>query len=119
MQSNYSCRPATSMAISISTDCWGHKNMKKARAILICSAALVLALIPALAKANYGDFSGGVAIGSSYAGVNTAPTDGLLVQGNAAFGTTTGQTGYEVTTTGGIYGTQSSSSYAGAAGLNT
>jgi hypothetical protein len=34
------------------------------------------------------DISGGVAIGSGYAGVNAAPSDGLLVQGNVGIGTT-------------------------------
>jgi len=33
------------------------------------------------------DVYGGVAIGTSYAGVSTAPTNGLLVQGTAGFGT--------------------------------
>ncbi len=47
----------------------------------------VLSLVPVLAHANAGDFSGGVAIGSSYAGINAAPTNGLLVQGNVGIGT--------------------------------
>jgi hypothetical protein len=38
---------------------------------------------------NYGDFSGGVAIGSSYAGAVSAPSDGLLVQGGIGIGTAT------------------------------
>jgi hypothetical protein len=43
-------------------------------------AALILA--PATVEANSGDFSGGAAIGASYAGVDVAPTNGLIVQGN-------------------------------------
>ncbi len=59
-----------------------------------CKNAVLIALMiagvfcPISAEANYGDFSGGVAIGSSYAGVDTAPTDGLIVQGNVAIGAT-------------------------------
>ena len=34
------------------------------------------------------DVKGSVAIGSTYAGTNTAPANGLLVQGNVGFGTT-------------------------------
>ena len=47
----------------------------------------LLTLIPVLAEANPGDFSGGVAIGTSYAGVDTAPTNGLIVQGEVGIGT--------------------------------
>jgi hypothetical protein len=39
--------------------------------------------------ANRLDVKGAMAIGSSYAGTNTAPTNGLLVQGNVGVGTTT------------------------------
>lgn len=35
------------------------------------------------------DVSGSVAIGSGYAGLSTAPTDGLIVQGNIGIGTST------------------------------
>jgi hypothetical protein len=57
-------------------------------------AALILVVItviciPIKADANSGDFSGGVAIGTSYAGVNTAPTNGMIVQGNVGIGTST------------------------------
>jgi len=52
--------------------------------ILVIAA---LASIPVIAEANSGDFSGAVAIGTSYAGVNTAPSNGLLVQGNVGIGT--------------------------------
>ncbi len=45
-------------------------------------------LVPVLVYANSGDFDGGVAIGSSYAGVDTAPTNGLIVQGDVGIGTT-------------------------------
>jgi hypothetical protein len=50
-------------------------------------AFLALALVPVSATANSGDFNGGVAIGSSYAGVDAAPTNGLIVQGNVGIGT--------------------------------
>jgi hypothetical protein len=50
--------------------------------------ALAVMLMPAASNANTGDFTGGVAIGSSYAGVNTAPTNGLIVQGNVGIGNT-------------------------------
>jgi hypothetical protein len=48
---------------------------------------------------NLLDVAGGIAIGS-YAGVNTAPSNGLIVSGNAAFGTSTvpgGSTNSQVT----------------------
>ena len=48
----------------------------------------VVTLFPFLAEANSGDFSGGVAIGTSYAGVDTAPTNGVIVQGAVGIGTT-------------------------------
>ncbi len=51
-------------------------------------AVYAILLLPHLAQANSGDFSGGVAIGTSYAGANTAPTNGLIVQGNVGIGTT-------------------------------
>jgi hypothetical protein len=35
------------------------------------------------------DIAGNVVVGASYAGVNSAPTNGLLVQGNVGIGTTT------------------------------
>ncbi|HEU0117856.1 MAG TPA: hypothetical protein VFR09_04410, partial [Alphaproteobacteria bacterium] len=47
----------------------------------------LLVLISSNAHANNGDFAGSVAIGSSYAGVVSAPTNGLAVQGVAAIGT--------------------------------
>ena len=40
------------------------------------------------APKNKLDVSGGQVIGSSYAGIETAPTNGLLVQGNVGIGTT-------------------------------
>jgi len=63
--------------------------MKKTCFALIPVIA-ALAFIPtlALASGNAGDFDGGVAIGSSYAGVDAAPTNGLIVQGNVGIGTT-------------------------------
>ena len=65
------------------------------------SAALIplvvgLAFLPILAEANSGDFSGGVAIGTSYAGTDTAPTNGLIVQGSVGIGTTTSSVGLDV-----------------------
>lgn len=60
--------------------------MKKPWATLI-PVIVVLAFIPALAEANDGDFADGVAIGTSYAGVDTAPINGLIVQGNVGIGT--------------------------------
>ena len=36
---------------------------------------------------NTGDFGGAVAIGSGYGGIATAPTDGMIVEGNSGFGT--------------------------------
>jgi hypothetical protein len=48
--------------------------------------ALLLLALSTTAAANQGDFAGGVAVGSSYAGVNIAPTNGLIVQGNVGIG---------------------------------
>ena len=42
------------------------------------------------------DVSGSVAIGSGYAGLSTAPTDGLIVQGNVGIGTATPSVPLEV-----------------------
>jgi hypothetical protein len=62
--------------------------MKKNFAFLI-SVVAALTLVPVLANAsNAGDFSGGVAIGTAYAGVDAAPTDGLIVSGAVGIGTT-------------------------------
>ncbi len=57
---------------------------------LLCIALLAANLIsiPTNAEANSGDFSGAVAIGTSYAGTSAAPTNGLIVQGNVGIGTT-------------------------------
>jgi hypothetical protein len=60
--------------------------MRKLARLLICGI-VATALMPTLARANSGDFSGGVAVGSSYAGTDTAPTNGLIVQGNVGIGT--------------------------------
>jgi hypothetical protein len=43
----------------------------------------------ATAPVNKLDVYGGVAIGTSYAGVSTAPTNGAIIQGNVGIGTTT------------------------------
>ena len=62
--------------------------MKKSWSLLpLLLAALLFA--PALAEANSGDFSGGVAIGTGYAGTDAAPTNGLIVQGATGIGTST------------------------------
>ncbi|HVR55671.1 MAG TPA: hypothetical protein VMT72_02440 [Pseudolabrys sp.] len=47
---------------------------------------VALMFIPALVEANSGDFSGSVAIGSSYAGAVNAPTNGAIIQGNVGIG---------------------------------
>src|SRR4051794_18113728 len=61
--------------------------MKKDLPIILSVAAAIL-LIAIDAEANTGgDFAGGVAIGGSYAGVNTAPSNGLIVQGQVGIGT--------------------------------
>jgi len=64
--------------------------------LLLVVIIAVLAFVPALAEANTGDFTGGVAIGSSYAGVNTAPANGLIVQGNTGIGTTSPANAFDV-----------------------
>jgi hypothetical protein len=48
----------------------------------------VLTFPSAALAANQGDFSGAVAIGTGYAGIDAAPTNGLIVQGNVGIGTT-------------------------------
>src|ERR1700721_2462687 len=57
--------------------------------VFLLPVIAVFTLSPASVHANSGDFSGGVAIGTGYAGVNTAPTNGLIVQGNVGVGTAT------------------------------
>jgi Chaperone of endosialidase len=66
---------------------FGNGVMKKTR-VLLTIAVAALTFVPALAEANSGDFSGGVVIGTGYAGINTAPINGLLAQGNVGIGTT-------------------------------
>jgi hypothetical protein len=61
--------------------------LMKKPSVFLYFVILALILIPAHAEANSGDFSGGVAIGTSYAGTNTAPTNGLIIQGKAGIGT--------------------------------
>jgi hypothetical protein len=61
--------------------------MRKTRSALLVIVALIF--IPTLVLANSGDFSGAMAIGTSYAGIVTAPTNGLIVQGNVGIGTAT------------------------------
>jgi hypothetical protein len=48
------------------------------------------------------DVLGGQVIGSSYAGVNTAPTDGLLVEGDVGIGTTSPDSPLHIKSTGGL-----------------
>lgn len=60
----------------------------KRRCVSLVFALALMTMSPSVVQANSGDFNGGVAIGSSYAGVDTAPTNGLLVQGNVGIGTT-------------------------------
>jgi hypothetical protein len=64
----------------------GQIVMKMTRITLI-SIIIALTCIPNLAKANSGDFDGGVAIGTGYAGTDTAPSNGLIVQGSVGIGT--------------------------------
>jgi hypothetical protein len=62
--------------------------MKRALSTLIVCGIIALAVAPTVTEANSGDFDGGVAIGSSYAGVDAAPTNGLIIQGNVGLGIT-------------------------------
>jgi hypothetical protein len=52
---------------------------------------------------NAFDVSGAAVIGGAYAGVSTAPGNGLLVQGNVGIGTTSPAGGLDVETTGNTY----------------
>jgi hypothetical protein len=61
--------------------------MNRTLSTLIVCSVIAAAVAPVVAEANSGDFNGGVAIGSSYAGVDAAPTNGLIVQGNVGIGT--------------------------------
>ena len=54
------------------------------------------------APLNKLDVYGGVAVGTSYAGVSTAPTNGLIVQGNVGIGTTNPAVALDVYTSAGI-----------------
>jgi trimeric autotransporter adhesin len=58
---------------------------------LALTALMVGVLSPSSVGAvvNSADYSGGVAIGTGYAGVDIAPTNGLIVQGYLGLGTTT------------------------------
>jgi hypothetical protein len=76
--------------------------MNKTWTALIASIVL-LPLFPAPAEANSGDFSGGVAIGTGYAGVDAAPSNGLLVQGSVGIGTTSPGNTLDVGSGGGIH----------------
>ncbi|MFY9287998.1 MAG: tail fiber domain-containing protein [Alphaproteobacteria bacterium] len=57
--------------------------------IYLLAFAFLLLTTPTTNAANSGDFSGAVAIGTSYAGIVTAPVDGVVIQGNVGIGTTT------------------------------
>jgi hypothetical protein len=59
----------------------------KRRCVSLVFALALMMMLPSVGQANSGDFDGGVAIGSSYAGVDTAPTNGLIVQGIVGIGT--------------------------------
>ena len=89
--------------------------MRKIRTSLILGlAALIFA--PTLAQAtNQGDFAGGVAIGSSYAGVDAAPSNGLIIQGEVGIGNSSPSAPLDVgmagTTTGAIVLEGGSSGY--------
>lgn len=56
-------------------------------ATIMATIAVACSPTSALALANSGDFSGAVAIGTGYAGIVTAPLDGLAVQRNVGIGT--------------------------------
>jgi hypothetical protein len=53
----------------------------------LISVIAALSLAPSVLAANQGDFSGAVAIGTGYAGIDAAPTNGLIVQGTVGIGT--------------------------------
>jgi hypothetical protein len=75
--------------------------MKKNWPLVLALAFVALTITPKLAEAtNAGDFSGGVAIGTSYAGTDAAPTNGMIVQGNVGIGTTSASSPLSVGTTG-------------------
>lgn len=70
---------------------------------------LICGLVSSGAQANSGDFSGGVAIGTSYAGVDTAPTNGVIVQGNVGIGTTSPDINLRISGTAAQLGTKDAS----------
>jgi hypothetical protein len=74
----------------------------KRRCVSLVFALALMTMLPSIGQANSGDFNGGVAIGSSYAGVDTAPTNGLIVQGNVGIGTTSSSTALTVNGTANI-----------------
>jgi hypothetical protein len=55
--------------------------------VFLSFVIVILTFHPAFATSNAGDFSGGVAVGSSYAGMDAAPADGIIIQGEAGIGT--------------------------------
>ena len=57
---------------------------------------------PDTAPANKLDVRGGLSVGSSYAGVSAAPTDGCIIQNTLGVGTSTPDTTYKIHTTGSI-----------------
>jgi hypothetical protein len=64
---------------------------------VLTTAIVALAFIPGLAEANSGDFTGGVAIGSGYAGGST-PTDGAIIQGEVGMNLSTPSTPLDLAT---------------------
>ena len=62
--------------------------MKNASAALTLSFIVLVGMVPKSAEAiNAGDFNGGVAVGTSYAGTDATPTNGAIVQGEVGIGT--------------------------------
>jgi len=64
-------------------------NEKQAVGLPTPTGNVGIGLLSGTPLKNKLDVAGSVAIGSSYAGVNTAPADGLIVQGNTGIGTPT------------------------------
>src|SRR5262245_4893900 len=81
--------PLAASLFLVATSIHRHVTVSRIKAphwALLVAAFLLAALRPTFAG-NVSDFSGGIAIGTVYAGVN-APTDGMIVQGAVGIGTT-------------------------------